>query len=172
MVLRDTKVYKDRLRTDPASAVSARHPCDVTWNGLPLLTQLCGNCGAVQCAEHPDLNELPYSSAKRQSEAGAGACELENGQPSGMGVDLSHRRLRLLQSRGAREPRHQLRQLSRPRQSYVDGVSGQAAQHGVVPRMPSASRKFPATRRSGFQSRLETGRCETSGICGEVRTAA
>src|SRR5439155_6944612 len=65
LVLRDTKVYKDWLRTDPAGAVSARHPCDATGNGLPLLSQLCGNGGPVQCAEHPDLHELPYSSTKR-----------------------------------------------------------------------------------------------------------
>ena len=89
-----------------------------------------------------------------------------------MGVDLSHRRLRLLQSRGAREPRHQLFQLSRPGQSYVDGVSGEATQHGVVPRMPPASRELSAAGRSGFQSRLETGRRETGGICCQVRTAA
>ena len=47
----------------------------------------------------------------------------KNGQPGRVGVDPSHRRLRLLQSRGAREPRHQLFQLPRPGQSYADGVS-------------------------------------------------
>jgi len=34
------------------------------------------------------------------------------------------------------------------------------------------TREFPAAGRSGFQSRLETGRCETGGICCQVRTAA
>ena len=65
LVLRDAKVHKDWLRADPASAVSARHPRFATGNGLPLLSQLCGNGGAVQCAEYADLHELPYTGAKR-----------------------------------------------------------------------------------------------------------
>ena len=34
-----------------------------------------------------------------------------------------------------------------------------------------ASGKFPAAGRSDFQSRLETGRCETGGVRGEIRPA-
>src|SRR5438874_8224314 len=65
LVLCDAKVHKDRLRTDPASALSARHPRFATGNGLPVLSQLCGNGGPIECAEHPDLHELPYTGAKR-----------------------------------------------------------------------------------------------------------
>src|SRR6266487_4795810 len=65
LVLCDAKVHKDWLRTDPAGALSARHPRLAIGNGLPVLPQLCGNGGPVECAEHPDLHELPYTGAKR-----------------------------------------------------------------------------------------------------------
>ena len=40
LVLRDAQIYPRRLPADPAGAVSARHSCVATWNGLPLLPQL------------------------------------------------------------------------------------------------------------------------------------
>ncbi len=73
---------------------------------MPLLSQLRGDGGAVERAQHPDLHELPHAGAKGQSKVGASSGELEDGRPNRLGVDPSHGRLRLLQSRGACEPGH------------------------------------------------------------------
>src|SRR2546430_17586899 len=77
LVLRYAKIHQSRISTDPTRSGSARYSCYTARNGLPLLSQLCGGGGALKCAEHADLHELPHAGAKGQSKAGAGACELE-----------------------------------------------------------------------------------------------
>ena len=69
VVLRDAKILEGRLSTGPAGAVPARHSRDAAGNGLPILSQLCRNGGALECAQHPDLHELPYPGAEGQPEA-------------------------------------------------------------------------------------------------------
>ena len=59
MVLRHTEVYEGRLSTDPAGAISARYSRHAIGNGLPVLPQLRRRGGSVECAQHPDLHELP-----------------------------------------------------------------------------------------------------------------
>ena len=78
VVLRHAKIYARRLSTDPAGAVSARHPCHSTRDGLSLLPQLCRSGGAFQFTEHPDLHELPFAGAKGQSKARTSAGKLED----------------------------------------------------------------------------------------------
>ena len=67
------------------------------------------------------------------------------------------------------KPGDQLRELSRTGQSHARDVRRQANEHEMVPRMSPASGEFFATGRSDHQSRLETGGCESGGICRQVR---
>src|SRR5437867_9225772 len=78
VVLRHAKVYQGSVSADPAGAVSTRHSRHAAGNGLPLLPQLCGSSGALECPQHADVQELPYAGAKGQPEAGARAGELED----------------------------------------------------------------------------------------------
>src|SRR5215471_18407361 len=103
MVLRYAEVHKSRIPADPAGSVSARYSRDATGYGLPVLSQLRGSGRAIERAQHRDVHELPYASGQGQSEAAAGAGELEKRSASRMGVAVSHGRLRLLQSFGSRK---------------------------------------------------------------------
>ena len=144
MVLRHAEVHESRIPADPAGAVPARYSRDPTGDGLPVLSQFRGGGRAIERAQHCDMHELPYASGERQSQAAAGAGELEKRSASRVGVALSHGRLRLLQPLSAREPGHQLFQLPRRRQSHVDGSHRPTPQHGVVPGLPSAPRELSA----------------------------
>src|SRR5437588_524776 len=79
LVLHYAEIYPRRLRADPAGPVPARHSRGAARDGLPLLPQLRRCRRAFEFAKHADLHGLPHPGAKRQSEAGAGAGELENG---------------------------------------------------------------------------------------------
>jgi hypothetical protein len=59
-----------------------------------------------------------------------------------MGLDSSPAGLCLLQSRCAREPRDQLRELSWPDQSHVRRVRCEADEHEMVPRMSRHPENF------------------------------
>ena len=59
-----------------------------------------------------------------------------------MGLDSSAAGLCLLQSRRAREPGDQLRELSRPGQSHAGDVRREADEHEMVPRMSPYPENF------------------------------
>ena len=69
MVLRDAEIHEGAISADPACAISARYPRDAVGDGLPILSQLRRSRGAIECAKHAALHELPYPGAKGQSQA-------------------------------------------------------------------------------------------------------
>ena len=112
-------------------------------------TQICMNCHTQVQKDNPKLEPVRAS--------------WKTGQPVRVGADSSHAGLRLLQSLRARESRDQLRELPRRGQSHAGGLSCQAAQHGLVPGMPSRIRRISCDRKIRSQSGLETGGREAGG---------
>jgi hypothetical protein len=88
-----------KIGYEPIQPVPFPHDVHVSQLGMDCrYCQLCGNGGPVECAEHPDVHELP-SGAKDNPKLEPVRAELENGNPVEW-CGSSHRRLRLLQSRG------------------------------------------------------------------------
>ena len=173
MVLRHAEIHAGAVSTDPAGAVSARYSRVATRNGLPLLPQFRRYGGALEFAQHPDLHELPHPGAEGQSEARAGARELENGQADRVGADPSHARLCFLQS-------HARTSIAG---SVVSAVTVQVNHMPVVYHakphsmawclgMPSASGKFLRPEDQVFNLDWKPDGRETGGVCGEIRATA
>ena len=148
LVLRHAEIYARRLSADPAGAVPARSftfrssgwiaviaTALSTWRRIRIFpnTQTCMNCHTQVQKDNPKLEPVRAS--------------WKTGQAGRVGAASSHARLRFLQSLRARESRDQLRELPRPGQSHAGRLSRQAAQHGVVPGMPSRIRKISCARK-------------------------
>src|SRR5438067_13423259 len=137
---------------------------------LQLLPHLRLSCSLLILVQSPDLHGLPPAGAKGQAQTGAGARELEDWRAGAMGMDSSVARLCVLQSRCACESRHQLRELPWADQSHAGGFRCEADEHGVVPRVSSASGKFFAPGRPDHQFGLEARGREAGRIRSQVRS--
>ena len=145
LVLLHAEVFARRLPAGAAGLFPARPPRRPARARLPLLpqlrrevsgysnyptTQTCMNCHSQIQKNNPRL--------------AAGARQLGHGQADRVGEDPQRARLRLLQPLRARESRRQLRELPRQGQRDERRLPGPVADHGLVPELPSPSRRIRA----------------------------
>ena len=113
------------------------------------------------------LSELPLAGLEQEPAAGAGARELLQEHADQVEPGVQGARVRLLQSLDPREQGRRLRQLPRARRPDAGRREGDAADHGLVPRVPPPSGgEHPPARGShehgveaGGRSRRKPGGC-------------
>ena len=107
-------------------------------------TQTCMNCHQAIKSDSPQLEAVRVS--------------WTSGDPGSLGAGPPDAGLRLLQPFRPCEARGRLRQLSRQGQRDAGRRAREAAQHGLVPGLPPASRRASQAARGGDQLRLATAR--------------
>ena len=144
----------DRIPAAAARSLQPQTPCRRSRDGLLLLPLHGGQVRPRSSSCHGDLHELP-TRVKPQSPRLEKVRESYAPANRRVGARSPDARLRVLQSSGARYRWRELRKLPRPYRPDGGSETGAAAEHGMVPRLPSQSRSEHPAGGAGDEPRMD-----------------
>ncbi len=145
-------------RAFPAGAVQPCAPCGRPGAGLPLLPHLRGEVALRRPATDPHLHVLSFAGLDECGCAGAGARQPGEGHPDPVAPGEQPSRLRLFRSQRPRGERGGLHHLPRADRHHAADAAGGAADHGLVPRLPSPPRGPSSSPPGHLRHRLDAAR--------------
>ena len=134
-------VTRQGQRAGPAGSFQPQASRAGSWPSMPVLPHHGGEIQLRGHSSDQDLHELPRADLDQRALLEPVRAQLGHGRVDPLDQGSRPSRLCLLQPRNSREQGHRLRQLSRPRRPDAADVQAEHAADGVVPELPSQSRR-------------------------------